>query len=196
MGTSSGKELKTVAPFPGNDPTELVESRPTSATNNDSNTRTPGVGASSADKSPGLHHSSSGGGFNFQITEGQTRRNLLADCDNECSRVCDFIYVSGAKVASSYDMLVKHKITRIVNCAVTVVDNYFISDPNFTYLSLNLLDSRQDDLTWFFCEVIKFIEKGRLSGQRTLIHCEKGVSRSCSFAIAYFMWAQGGLMYA
>ena len=143
-----------------------------------------------SDHSPGLSHSSSGGGFNFEITEGQSRRNLLAGCDNECSPVCDFLFVSGAKVASSYDVLVKNKISRIVNCAVTVVDSYFIRDPQFTYLNLNLLDSRQDDLTWFFCEVINFVEKGRIAGQRTLIHCEKGVSRSCSFAMAYMMWAR------
>jgi protein-tyrosine phosphatase len=196
MGTSSGKELKTVAPYTGDEDNLLADERPGSATNQGD-----GGGVRCAErvalpavdklKSPPLGHSSSGGGFNFQITEGQTRRNLLADCDNECSAVCDFIFVSGAKVASSYETLVKNKISRVVNCAVTVVDNYFINDPRFTYLSLNLLDSRQDDLTWFFCEVINFVEKGRLAGQKTLIHCEKGVSRSCSFAIAYFMWAQG-----
>ena len=207
MGTSSGKELKTVAPYIGDNEDELFITPRTSdhdsnnngnvcGNENSSNIRSAERVVSSQinsviDRSPCLGHSPSGGGFNFQMTEGQTRRNLLADCDHECSAVCDFIFVSGAKVASSYDTLIKNKISRIVNCAVTVVDNYFIQDPNFTYLSLNLLDSRQDDLTWFFCEVINFIEKGRLAGQKTLIHCEKGVSRSCSFAIAYFMWAQG-----
>ena len=37
-------------------------------------------------------------GFDFNYTEGQARRNLLADCDNECSIVTEFLYVSGAKV--------------------------------------------------------------------------------------------------
>jgi protein-tyrosine phosphatase len=59
------------------------------------------------------------------------------------------------------------------------------------YLSLNLVDSRQDDIMWFVCEVINFIEKGRIAGCKTLIHCEKGVSRSCSFVIAYIMWSRG-----
>lgn len=191
MGTTSGKELKTVAPF---DPTDTLEgTRPSSANNYSSSNRAPDRAAASNDDRPSSVNNqlSSSGGFNFQMTEGQSRRNQLADCDNECSPVCDFLFVSGAKVASSYDLLMKNKISRIINCAVTVVDNYFVSDPRFTYLSLNLVDSRVDDLAWFFCEVIKFIEKGRIAGQKTLIHCEKGVSRSCSFAIAYFMWAQG-----
>jgi hypothetical protein len=37
-------------------------------------------------------------GFDFNYTEGQARRNLLADCDNECSMITEFLYVSGAKV--------------------------------------------------------------------------------------------------
>ena len=183
MGTSSGKELKAVTPF---DPTAAtVDSRQ----NNGTETRAPEQ--VNSDYNVTMNHSNSGGTFNFQMTEGQSRRILLADCDNECSPVCDFIFVSGAKVASSYETLVKNKISRIINCAVTVVDNYFQSDPRFSYLTLNIVDSRQDDIAWFACQVISFIEKGRLAGQKTLIHCEKGVSRSCSFAIAYFMWAQG-----
>lgn len=130
-------------------------------------------------------------GFDFNYTEGQVRRNLLADCDNECSIVTEFLYVSGAKVASSWETLSKNGITRVVNCALTVVDNYFASKPSMTYLSLNLVDSRQDDIMWFVCEVINFIEKGRIAGCKTLIHCEKGVSRSCSFVIAYIMWSRG-----
>jgi hypothetical protein len=130
-------------------------------------------------------------GMDFSITEGQARRNMLADCDNECSRITDFLFVSGAKVACNWDILVKNKISRVCNCALTVVSNYFISNPQMTYLSLSLLDSRQDDIAWFVNEVIQFIERGRLLGQRTLLHCEKGVSRSCSFAIAYMMWSKG-----
>lgn len=30
-----------------------------------------------------------------------------------------------------------------------------------------------------------------MAGEKTLVHCEKGVSRSCSFIIAYHMWSTG-----
>lgn len=62
------------------------------------------------------------------------------------------------------------------------------------YLSLNMVDGRQDDISWFVCDIIKFIEKGRCNGVNTLLHCEKGISRSCSFAIAYRMWKTGCTM--
>lgn len=54
-----------------------------------------------------------------------------------------------------------------------------------------MLDGRQDDISWFMCEIIRFIEVGRHGKYKTLLHCEKGISRSCSFAIAYLMWASG-----
>jgi len=56
---------------------------------------------------------------------------------------------------------------------------------------MDMLDGRQDDVNWFVCNVIQFIFKGKLKGEKTLVHCEKGVSRSCSFVIAYHMWAMG-----
>ena len=78
-----------------------------------------------------------------------------------------------------------------MNCSASIIEDYFASDPGIQYLSLNMVDGRQDDISWFVCEVIQFVEKGRLEGLHTLIHCEKGISRSCSFAIAYVMWKRG-----
>jgi hypothetical protein len=95
------------------------------------------------------------------------------------------------QVAASREMLRKNGITRIVNLAPAVVDNHFIDEPGYTYLVIDMLDGRQDDISWFVCEVIRFIEAGRHLRQKTLLHCEKGISRSCSFAIAYLMWASG-----
>ena len=37
-------------------------------------------------------------GFDFKMTEGQSRRNMLADCDTECSMITEFLFVSGSKV--------------------------------------------------------------------------------------------------
>jgi hypothetical protein len=205
MGTSSGKELKTVAPFP-----DMVSppTSPVSYSTEESPGRNPKTinvgpyGFKGGGSMSDLMYDSMGSNnpvtpignaaaFNFQMTEGQSRRSQLADCDYECSKITDFLFVGGSKVACSWDALSRNGITRVVNCALTVVDNYFCADSRMAYLSFNLLDSRQDDLTWFVCEVINFIEKGRLAGAKTLLHCEKGVSRSCSFAIAYMMWAQG-----
>ncbi len=82
-----------------------------------------------------------------------------------------------------------------MNCCGHVVKNYFENDSNMKYLTLNMMDGGIDDISWFFCEIIHFIEINRHEGENTLIHCEKGISRSCSFAIAYIMWASGMSYY-
>mmetsp|Transcript_3157 Transcript_3157/g.4475 ORF Transcript_3157/g.4475 Transcript_3157/m.4475 type:complete len:1125 (-) Transcript_3157:154-3528(-) len=129
--------------------------------------------------------------FDFQLTEGQIRRGRMADCETECSQITKDVYVGGYYVAGKLDVLQQHKITRIVNCSSAVVPNHFIEMEGMKYISLNMVDGRQDDICWFLCEVLQFIISARKSGERVLIHCEKGVSRSCSYAIAYRMWITG-----
>jgi hypothetical protein len=58
-------------------------------------------------------------------------------------------------------------------------------------LGLNLLDGRHEDISWVVCQVIHFILDGTDRGETTLLHCERGISRSCSLAIAYRMWSAG-----
>jgi hypothetical protein len=127
----------------------------------------------------------------FELTEGQARRGNFADCEFECSRIRELLYVGGASVAASLFTLRTLNIHRVVNCCGAVVDNIFEDEPGFEYLKLDMVDGREDDILWFVCEVIQFIEMGRTKGQKTLVHCEKGISRSCSFAIAYGMWLTG-----
>lgn len=94
-------------------------------------------------------------------------------------------------MAASLTALQMNNIHRVANCSGAVVDNMFEDVPGFEYLKLDMVDGREDDILWFVCEVIHFIEQGRIKGANTLIHCEKGISRSCSFAIAYGMWLTG-----
>lgn len=127
--------------------------------------------------------------FDFSQTEGQSRRALMADYEYDCSEILPLVYVGGAKVAGSLEILRKVGIRRIVNCSAGVVPNHFIQSDAFTYMSLNMVDGRDDDITWFVCQVLKFVETGVQAGVKTLVHCEKGISRSCSFVIAYVMWS-------
>ena len=133
--------------------------------------------------------------FDFQLTEGQIRRGRMADCETECSQITRDIYVGGYYVAGKLDVLKANNITRIVNCSSAVVENHFIGVEGMKYLSLNMVDGRQDDISWFLCEVIQFIISAKEAGERVLVHCEKGVSRSCSFVIAYRLWATGAILF-
>lgn len=127
----------------------------------------------------------------FDHTEGQLRREGMADCEFECSQITKFLYVGGQRVAENLELLKEKKITRIVNCASAVSPNFHEGYSDIKYLTMNLVDGRQEDISWFVCAVINFIFEGTNRGERTLIHCERGISRSCSFTIAYRMWSTG-----
>lgn len=127
----------------------------------------------------------------YEHTESQMRRERMADCEFECSEVLEYLFVSGCYVAGDRELLREHGITHIINCSSGIVKNHFADDKHLKYLSLNMVDGRDDDISWFLCEAIHFITKARSVNGKVLIHCEKGISRSCSFAIAYCMWSTG-----
>lgn len=124
----------------------------------------------------------------YDQTEGQLRRHGMLCCENECSQVTQYVFVGGHKVAEDLSLLREKKIRRIVNCSLAVTKNHFEDLSEFQYLSFNMLDGRMEDIGWFACEVIQFIVAGCAKEERTLVHCEKGISRSCSLVIAYKMW--------
>lgn len=129
--------------------------------------------------------------FDFLLTEGENRRDQMDSCKSDCSKILDYLYVGGAEIAGSKETLQMNKICRVINCASDVVENHFINDSNMKYLSLNMVDGKEDDISWFLCSVLHFIQSGIEAKEGVLLHCEKGVSRSCSFAIAYYMWTTG-----
>ena len=128
--------------------------------------------------------------FDFDLTEGQTRRTLMAECEFECSMITPHLFLGGVEVAKSWDVLNSHSITQVINCSASVVDSYFKDREGMSYLALCMVDGRQDDISWFFCEVAQTIAKSVRENKRVLLHCEKGVSRSCSYAIGYLMLSQ------
>jgi hypothetical protein len=127
----------------------------------------------------------------FSLTEGQLKRDAIADSELECSQITKYLFIAGQRVAENLELLLEKKITRIINCASSVVPNYHQGFGNMKYLSLNLVDGSKEDISWFVCEVIQFIYEGAQKKERVLLHCEKGISRSCAFGIAYRMWSTG-----
>ncbi len=133
----------------------------------------------------------------------RSRARRLEAAQVGCSELLPFLFISGAESAKSAKVFRMHNITRVINCAASVVSCHFEgagrsphvakggSYESIQYLSLRMLDGQQEDLSWQLWKAIAFIEDARVSNRVLLLHCEKGVSRSCAIAIAYVMWSQG-----
>lgn len=117
-------------------------------------------------------------------TEEDSRREKLEKCRHECSEVSDSLYVGGADVAASTEVLQRYGITHVVNCGQPQARH------GLTTLYLDFDDSPSDDVTWFVYETLEFVECARRAGGQVLIHCAAGVSRSCALAIAFLMYIE------
>lgn len=119
--------------------------------------------------------------------ELQRRKERMAECDKECSRILPYLFVGGKTVAQNLATLRACRITHILNCVGFVCPEYFPND--FHYMTLWLQDSPNEDIFCILYDVFDYIETVReKSGSRVLVHCSQGVSRSAALAIAYLMW--------
>lgn len=71
---------------------------------------------------------------------------------------------------------------------VAGVPNFFPTE--FTYNRCEIFDNDATNLLPILTNCIAFIEEGKHFGS-VLVHCNKGVSRSCSVIIAYLIKSQG-----
>ena len=122
--------------------------------------------------------------------EGSAESSLFSEFGSMVSMIYPHLFLGGSQVAASRELLKQYNITQVVNCSHCIIPNYFEHDPIMTYLSINLHDKKEESIHWFVAGVIQFIELGRKNQRSTLLHCEKGISRSCAFAIAYHMWCE------
>lgn len=97
----------------------------------------------------------------------------------------DLLYVSGIKVAENRELLGGVGITHVVNCAGITTPNYF--PDQFQYKTLYIHDEPSANLVPHMYDVLEFIDGAKKAGGKVLVHCTQGVSRSCSFCIAYLM---------
>jgi len=103
------------------------------------------------------------------------------------SKIEDGLFLSGDEGASKFDEMKKVNILCVVNAADRVCREHFPG--KFRYYSLDLLDDGgKEDMRPLFLEVVDIIERYRRKGGATLLHCQQGISRSATLAIAYVMW--------
>lgn len=90
------------------------------------------------------------------------------------------------KVATCLPGLRESKVTRILNVTSTI-PNHFQSLGGFTYKQIAVEDNLDVDLTQHLTGAFQFIEEARACGEKVLVHCHAGRSRSVTIILAYLM---------
>ncbi|CAA7401634.1 unnamed protein product [Spirodela intermedia] len=109
--------------------------------------------------------------------------------DGDLSRITDYIYLGGDAAARDRNLLRRHGITHVLNCAGFSCRERFTGD--FHYKTLWLRDQPGEDISSLLYDVFDFIEEARAAFRgrgRTLVHCSRGTSRSAALVVAYLMW--------
>jgi len=109
----------------------------------------------------------------------------------QCSRILPHIFISGEQIAKDREVLYDNKISRILNCAGTILPCHHKADSTLTYYTLPLNDTPEEQISRYFYPVIAMMEEGKKESQSILVHCHQGVSRSVTFVVAYIMFSQG-----
>ncbi|KRX05039.1 hypothetical protein PPERSA_06673 [Pseudocohnilembus persalinus] len=110
---------------------------------------------------------------NFKLKKGFYKPQI--DCIIE-----DKLYLGNFHGARNRDLLDKHGITHVVVAGHHMKE---FDKEKYTYKLLDYADSAEQNIVSTFQEVIDFID----NGEKVLVHCFAGVSRSASLVIAYIM---------
>ena len=123
------------------------------------------------------------------VTEVRARKEKLAACSKQASRIAAGLFVGGDVAAKDVNILQASEISHVVNCVGQLYDSYH-EDVGIRYLTLYLNDSPKEDILAVLFDAFSFIDEARSNGGNVFVHCSQGVSRSMSLAIAYRMWKE------
>ena len=127
---------------------------------------------------------------NFHPSEEQKKQIeeelVLFEKEPSYNEIIDNIYVGNYRFALDAELLIKEGITYILNCA-NGLKNFYENDNIFKYLYFPLYDSESQKLDKYLEETNKFIKEGSENGNKILIHCGAGVSRSPTLCLMYMI---------
>eukprot|EP00923_Selenidium_pygospionis_P033771 GHVN01059198.1.p1 GENE.GHVN01059198.1~~GHVN01059198.1.p1 ORF type:complete len:1245 (+),score=100.15 GHVN01059198.1:265-3999(+) len=124
----------------------------------------------------------------------RTREHQLDQYRYVCSEVLNKrLFIAGAAIAQSPEMLKLNSITHIINTTADTCPNVCLE--TIRYFNLYLKDSRDasEELEAVLYPAFDFIDSAFAASpnNRVLIHCKEGVSRSASIAVGFLMWLYG-----
>ncbi len=128
--------------------------------------------------------------FNFDpITRIYPKKPLLEQYMyfySEPSLIIPNLYLGSAFNAYNISHLEKHNINVIINITKEI-SNYYSEYFKFTYYKYPILDNDKEDITNILQEAANTIDYHLSRGDRVLVHCYMGASRSASVIIYYLM---------
>jgi protein tyrosine phosphatase (PTP) superfamily phosphohydrolase (DUF442 family) len=98
------------------------------------------------------------------------------------------IYIGGHLAARNFKTIKKHGITRIVKL-LDDDDNY--RHPGVLYAVFSSLDDPCYDISADAFSALQFINEGIENGDKILVHCRSGISRSSTVVLLYLMMSRG-----
>ena len=105
------------------------------------------------------------------------------------SKILNWLFLGTFKNANNFDEINTFGIKHILNCAVEIIPKNIPN--NIKYCHINMLDDQNIDITLYFKKAFGFIEQARKKGEKILIHCKLGISRSPALLIGYFIKYRG-----
>jgi len=108
------------------------------------------------------------------------------DIENHpATQVTPFLFLGNMTDASDVDTLARLGIDHVLN--VTAVKPTYQQSSKITYKQLHAADNGSQNIKQYFEEAFTFIDQARGCKGSVLIHCQAGVSRSPTIAIAYLI---------
>ncbi len=108
------------------------------------------------------------------------------DIENHpASEVTRFLFVGNMKDAGEPEVLKRLGIDHVLN--VTSTKPVYKTSQDIVYKQLHVADNGYQNLRQYFEEAFEFIELAKARGGAVLIHCQAGVSRSPTIAVAYLI---------
>lgn len=124
--------------------------------------------------------------FNLSDSSGSSSEDDSPNASKDRPfEILPHLYLGCRKVASCLPSLKENKITRVLN-VTSSLPNQFI-EHGFTYKQIAVEDSHEVDMLSYLPEAFQFIEDAKFRGEKVLVHCHAGMSRSVTVIIAYLM---------
>lgn len=101
----------------------------------------------------------------------------------DMNEIIDNLYLGSLHAGSNGKELQNQGITRVINLSYVSYPKY----EGITYKTINVYDNQSADIAVYFDECVAFIDDALSRGEKVLVHCFAGISRSTSIVLAYLI---------